>query len=67
MDLKFEEAPQRESDHMWWISNMSKFKSDYPSWKITKDLYYIFNEIIEYYIKEFKLNIKLENKNYFNK
>jgi len=65
MELRFEEAPERESDHMWWISNMSKFRNDYPNWKITKDLDFIFNEIIEYYVKELKLNISLQNKDYF--
>ena len=67
MKLEYEEAPERESDHIWWISDMSKFKKDYPSWKITKDLDFIFNEIIEYYIKELKLDVKLENKDYFKK
>jgi len=65
MDLNWEEGPERESDHLWWISNMSKFKQDYPSWKLTKDLDFIFNEIIEYYINKLKLKIKLENKDYF--
>ena len=65
--LNFEEAQERESDHIWWISNNSKFKGDYESWNITKDLDYIFNEIIEYYIKELKLSIKLKEKDYFNR
>jgi len=64
MKLEYGEAPERESDHIWWISDMSKFRKDYPSWKITKDLDFIFNEIIGYYIKELKLDVKLENKDY---
>jgi len=67
MKLGYEEAPDRESDHIWWISDMSKFKKDYPSWKMTKDLDYIFNEIIEYYNNELKLNVTLKNKDYFKK
>jgi CDP-paratose 2-epimerase len=67
MKLEYEEAQDRESDHMWWISDMSKFRKDYPSWKLTKDLDYIFNEIIEFYINELKLNITLKNKDYFKK
>ena len=27
----YELAPERESDHLWWISDMSKFKRDYLS------------------------------------
>ena len=67
MKLEYEEAPDRESDHIWWISDMSKFKADYPSWNISKDLDYIFNEIIEYIINDLKLNVDLKNKDYFKK
>ena len=67
LELEYEEAPERESDHIWWISDMSKFKNDYPSWKLTKDLDYIFNEIIEYCIKSLKLKINLKNAGYFKK
>ena len=67
MKLDYEEAPDRESDHIWWISDMSKFRTDYRSWTITKDLDYIFNEIIEYYINELKLDIALKNRDYFKK
>lgn len=66
-ELKWKEGPDRESDHIWWISNVSKFKQDYPSWSITKDLDFIFNEIIQYYIETLKLNIKLKDKDYFKK
>ncbi len=65
MDLKFKEGPERESDHIWWISDISKFKRHYPGWNLTKDLDYIFNEIIEYYIKKLTLNIKSEKTDYF--
>ena len=67
MKLEYEEAPERESDHIWWISNMSRFKNDYPNWKITKDVDFIFNEIIEYYTNKLKLDVKLQNQNYFEK
>ena len=67
MKLEYEEAPDRESDHIWWVSDMSKFKADYPSWNISKDLDYIFNEIIEYIVNDLKLNIDLKNKDYFKK
>lgn len=65
--LKWKEGPERESDHIWWISNMSKFKHDYPSWNMTKDLDFIFNEIIQYYTETLKLNIELKEKDYFKK
>jgi CDP-paratose 2-epimerase len=35
----------REGDHMCYISDLSKLKSDYPGWDITKSLDDIFNEI----------------------
>ena len=28
----------RLGDHIWWISDNSKFKKDYPKWKITNTL-----------------------------
>lgn len=65
--LNYEEGPERESDHIWWISNMSKFKSDYPDWRITKNLDFIFNEIIQYYADKLNLKIKLRDKDYFKK
>lgn len=66
MDLKWTEAKERESDHIWWISNVAKLAADYPRWKITKNLDYIFNEIINYYIRQNKLAITLQNENYFS-
>lgn len=67
MELNWKESTERESDHIWWISNMSKFKQDYPSWNMTKDLDYIFNEIIQHYIEALKLDIKLKDLDYFKK
>ncbi len=62
----FQEAPERNSDHIWWITDMSKFQKDYPNWKgITKDLDYIFNELLLQWIKVYDLNIELKEKNYF--
>ncbi len=64
----FEEASERESDHLWWISDMSKFKKDYPEWQgITKDLDFIFNELLLYWIDLYNLDIELQNKDYFKK
>lgn len=67
LDLKWKEGPERESDHMWWISNVSRFKEDYPGWVMTKDLDYIFNEIIQYYTEILNLDIPLQNLDYFKK
>lgn len=62
----YEEKPERESDHLWWISDMSKFKRDYPEWVgITKDLDYIFNELIQNWIDIYKLDNILHEKTYF--
>ncbi|MBU0761872.1 MAG: NAD-dependent epimerase/dehydratase family protein [Candidatus Altiarchaeota archaeon] len=64
----WEEAPERESDHIWWISDMSRFKKDYPLWKgLTKDLDYIFNELLQNWIDVFGLKVKLKEKDYFRK
>jgi len=63
--LNYKDGAERESDHIWWISDVSKFKRDYPNWKKTKNLDYIFNESINYYIKKLGLKIKTQNENYF--
>ena len=36
----------RTGDHRWYISDLSKFKSHYPGWKITKNIEDIFNEYL---------------------
>lgn len=37
----------RIGDHIWWISNLSKFKSHYPQWTIHRDIKSILTEIYE--------------------
>jgi CDP-paratose 2-epimerase len=44
--MKFEYVDQnRKGDHICYISNLSKLKSHYPGWTITKDLPTTFEEI----------------------
>lgn len=35
----------RIGDHMWWISDISKFKAHYPEWDLTYDINKIMEEI----------------------
>ncbi len=35
----------RIGDHIWWISNINKFKNHYPEWKLTYDTKDILKEI----------------------
>ena len=35
----------RIGDHIWWISNIDKFKNDYPNWKLTYNVTQIIKEI----------------------
>lgn len=37
----------RTGDHIWWISDVSKFKSHYPDWKYRYDLKALLAEIID--------------------
>lgn len=37
----------RIGDHIWWISDVSKFKSHFPEWKHTQNVKNILNEIFE--------------------
>ena len=37
----------RTGDHIWWVSDVSKFASHYPGWKLTHDVPRICREIYE--------------------
>jgi CDP-paratose 2-epimerase len=41
-------GPEREGDHIWWISNINKAKTDFPNWDIKIGLKMTFEEIYEY-------------------
>ena len=41
----------RDGDHICYISNLTKIKTDYPKWSITKNLESIFDEIHRAWIK----------------
>ena len=40
----------RVGDHVWYVSNLSKFKKDYPEWKQKYNTKKILKELIEYQI-----------------
>ena len=44
LDWKYE-PENRIGDHVWWISDMAKFRAHHPSWKMKYDLAGIANEI----------------------
>lgn len=37
----------RVGDHIWWISDLSRFKSHYPEWRLEYDVPAILREIYE--------------------
>ena len=37
----------RTGDHIWWISDLAKFSSHYPEWKLTRNVEAICREIYE--------------------
>jgi len=45
--INYDYGPEREGDHKWWISNISKVKNSYPKWDIKISLEEIFKEIYE--------------------
>lgn len=47
---KFTKLP-RSGDHKWYITNLKKFKRDYPSWKIRNNFKSIMNEFVDLYTK----------------
>ncbi len=46
MNYKYAEA-NRQGDHIWWISDVSKFQSHYPDWNYKYGLEDIFEQIHE--------------------
>ncbi len=48
----------REGDHIWWISDVSKFQNDFPEWKYEHDLRSIIKEIVEATQKKYESESK---------
>jgi CDP-paratose 2-epimerase len=46
LDWTYVEEPRR-GDHICYISDLSRFRADYPEWKLTMDLDAIFDEFLE--------------------
>lgn len=44
-ELSYTFGEKREADHQWWISDLSKVKSDYPGWELEYGLEEIFEDI----------------------
>ncbi|HXH37209.1 MAG TPA: NAD-dependent epimerase/dehydratase family protein [Thermoanaerobaculia bacterium] len=44
MNTEYVES-NRIGDHIWWISDVGKFRSHYPSWELTRDVRDILTEI----------------------
>jgi len=42
------EDDNRMGDHIWYVSDVSKFQSHYPDWKLTKNVKTILTEIYEF-------------------
>lgn len=44
----------RSGDHIWYVSDVSKFKKHYPKWKYKYNIDMILKEICNHYVKELK-------------
>jgi CDP-paratose 2-epimerase len=44
----------RRGDHIWWISDVSKFQQHYPSWKVEYDVPQILREIYELNVERWR-------------
>ncbi len=45
--MKYKFGPEREADHIWWISNINKARLHYPQWDIRIGLKQVFKDIYE--------------------
>ena len=46
MQWEYQEQ-NRTGDHIWWVSDVSKFRQDYPNWQLQYDVPAILREIYE--------------------
>ena len=46
LDWSYEEK-NRIGDHIWWVSDVKRFRDDYPEWKYRYDIDGIFKDIYE--------------------
>lgn len=46
VDLRFSEQ-ERSGDHIWWISDVRRFRRDYPEWSYRYDLHETLAEIVD--------------------
>ncbi len=46
LDSRYVE-PNRRGDHIWWISDLSRFQQHYPQWAVQYDIPQILSEIYE--------------------
>lgn len=47
LQYTYKEA-NRTGDHIWYVSDVSKFQQHYPNWKLTKDIHAILGEIYDH-------------------
>ena len=47
MDWTYAEQ-NRMGDHIWWVSDLSRFSSHYPDWKLQYNVPQILQEIYEF-------------------
>jgi CDP-paratose 2-epimerase len=50
----------REGDHIWWISDVRRFKQDYPGWQHEYDLKTIIGEIVDATAEKYAKEPKFE-------
>lgn len=46
LNVSHDPTPRR-GDHVWWVTDNSRFENDYPDWKLTYDIAGILNDIHE--------------------
>lgn len=56
--LAYELGNQREADHQWWITDLSKVRSHYPDWEQKYSVRETFEEIASELIQELDIDIE---------
>ncbi len=58
LELQYTYADEnRMGDHIWYVSDVSKFQSHHPNWQLTRDIRAILTEIYEYNVERWQVAV----------
>lgn len=59
--MPLKHGPERLGDHRVWITSTKKFRTDYPEWKITKDVWGIIDDMVDACVRSRSNSVERES------